>query len=130
MPDLHEKMAADGRIRFEQDWFFHYLTKDDASIDAHDRDVFAAAYTSPEAIRAGDGWYRAFPQDIRDNEGYAKIAMPVLALGGPGYGWLNDVMPRKANDVRVVHLSNSGRFIPEEVPEELLRHLARVRRRR
>lgn len=122
VPDLHEKMAADGRIRLEQDWFFHYLTKNDAAIDARDRDVFAAAYSSPEAIRAGDAWYQTFPQDIRDNEGFAKLEMPVLALGGPGYGWLKDVLSRKAADAKVVRL-DSGHFIPEEAPEELVRHL-------
>lgn len=43
VPDLHAKFVADGRIRDEQDWMFHYLLKDDASIDARDREVFARA---------------------------------------------------------------------------------------
>jgi pimeloyl-ACP methyl ester carboxylesterase len=123
VPELHAKMAADGRIRFEQDWFFHYLLKDDASVDARDRDVFAAAYSSPDAIRAGDAWYQAFPQDIVDDDGYAKLAMPVLALGGPGYGWLAGVMPAKATNLKVVHLADSGHFIPDEVPDELVANL-------
>ena len=125
VPDLHAKLAADGRIRLEQDWFFHYLLRDDASIDARDRDVFAAAYSGPDAIRAGDAWYQAFPQDIIDNDAYPKLAMPVLALGGPGYGWLASVMPAKAADLKVVRLANSGHFIAEEVPDELLEHLER-----
>ena len=125
VPDLHAKLAADGRIRLEQDWFFHYLLRNDASIDARDRAVYAAAYTSPAAIRAGDAWYQAFPQDIIDNDAYPKLTMPVLALGGPGYGWLASVMPTKAADLKVVRVANSGHFIAEEVPDELLNHLER-----
>ncbi len=120
VPELHAKMAAGGGIRIEQDWIFHYLLKDDASVDARDRDVFEAAYSSPDAIRAGDAWYQAFPQDIVDDDSYAKLAMPVLALGGPGYGWLAGVMPAKATNVRVVRLADSGHFIPDEVPDELV----------
>lgn len=123
VPDLHVKMAEGGRIRLEQDWFFHYLLKDDASVDPLDRDVFAAAYNSPAAIRAGDGWYQAFPQDILDDEGYAPLQMPVLALGGPGYAWLASVLPSKAKNLKVVRIEDSGHFIPDEVPEELLHHL-------
>lgn len=123
VPELHAKLAADGRIRLEQDWFFHYLLRDDASIDARDRAVFAAAYSSPDAIRAGDAWYQAFPQDIVDNDAYPMLTMPVLALGGPGYGWLAGVMPAKASNLKVVKVADSGHFIAEEVPEELLSHL-------
>jgi pimeloyl-ACP methyl ester carboxylesterase len=123
VPELHARLAVDGRIRIEQDWFFHYLLKDDASVDAFDRDVFAAAYGSADAIRAGDGWYQAFPQDIIDDEGYAPLTMPVLALGGPGYSWLASVLPAKAKGVKVVRIANSGHFIPDEVPDELLRQL-------
>ena len=123
VPELHAMLAADGRIRLEQDWFFHYLLRDDASIDAHDRNVFAAAYSNPDALRAGDAWYQAFPQDIVDNDAYPKLAMPVLALGGPGFNWLAGVMPAKASDLKLVRVVNSGHFIAEEVPDELLNHL-------
>jgi pimeloyl-ACP methyl ester carboxylesterase len=37
---LPEKRAADGRIRLEQDWFFHYLTKDERQIDERSRRVY------------------------------------------------------------------------------------------
>lgn len=122
VPELHEKMAADGRIRMEQDWFFHYLTRDEASIDALDRDVYAAAYGSRDAIRAGDGWYQAFPQDIIDDDRNAPLAMPVLALGGPGYAWLKGVLATKAPGAVVVKVE-SGHFIPDEIPETLIEQI-------
>ena len=122
VPAVHGKLAANGRIRFEQDWIFHYLLKDDRSIDAFDRAVFAAAYTSPAALRAGDAWYQAFPQDIIDNEAGPTLRMPVMAIGGPGYSWLAGVMPPKASDLQLVKI-DSGHFIAEEAPGKLLLHL-------
>lgn len=119
---LPEQLMADGRIRLEQNWFFHYLTKDETSINAFDRDVYQAAYTSPAAIRAGDAWYQAFPQDIVDDEAYGKLTMPVLAVGGPGYGWLQAVMGPRASDLKVVR-ADSGHFIPEETPAFLTEQL-------
>lgn len=78
---------------------------------------------SPDAIRAGDAWYQAFPQDIIDNDAYPRLAMPVLALGGPGYGWLGSAMPAKAADLELVRIADSGHFIAEEIPDVLVRHL-------
>jgi hypothetical protein len=43
------------------------MLKDEGAIDARDRAVYAAAYSSRDAIRAGNGWYQAFPQDIVDD---------------------------------------------------------------
>lgn len=119
---LPEQLMADGRIRMEQDWFFHYLTRDETTIDALDRAVYQAAYTSPEAIRAGDAWYQAFPQDIADDESYPTLRMPVLAVGGPGYTWLQGVLSSKASDFRMVR-AETGHFIPEEDPAFLTAQL-------
>jgi len=114
---LPEKLLAGGRIRMEQEWVFTYLLKDDSSVGPQDRDVYAAAYNSADAIRAGDAWYQAFTQDIIDDETYKELEMPVLALAGPGYNWMNSVMPGKATDVKVVKIPDCGHFIPEEKPE-------------
>lgn len=119
---LPEALMADGRIRLEQDWMFHYLTKDDSAIDALDRDVYQAAYTSREAIRAGDAWYQAFPQDIIDNKGVPVLEMPVLAIGGPGHDWLRNVLTPRMRALKLVKF-DCGHFIPEERPEALVGEL-------
>jgi pimeloyl-ACP methyl ester carboxylesterase len=120
---LPEKLGADGRIRLEQDWFFHYLTKDEALIEERSRQVYARAYRSAEAMRAGNAWYQAFPQDIVDYGTYGNLDMLVLALGGPGFNWLKAALAPKVSNLTVIKL-DSGHFIPEEVPDVLLRHLA------
>jgi len=114
----------EGRQDVEQKWFFRYLMKDESKIDARDRAVYAAAYASRDAIRAGNAWYQAFPQDIVDDGTYRKVAAPVLALGGPGYLWLKTTLERKTTNLKAYKVASSGHFIAEEQPEETLRYLS------
>jgi pimeloyl-ACP methyl ester carboxylesterase len=116
---LPEEMLA-GREEVEQRWFFRYLAKNDSALDARDRRVYAAAYASRDAIRAGDAWYQAFPQDALDDEKFTKLTLPILGLGGPGYGWLADTLNRHATNVKTIKLDDSGHFIAEEQPQEML----------
>ncbi|MGJ7511180.1 alpha/beta fold hydrolase [Variovorax sp. GT1P44] len=117
---LPERMLA-GRAHVEQEWFFTYLMKDESVLSPLDRAVYANAYRSADAIRAGNAWYQAFPQDIVDEKAYTKLEMPVLGIAGPGYGWLNSTLAAKATNARTVHLEDSGHFLPEEAPKETTR---------
>lgn len=117
---LPEKMLA-GRSEVEQEWFFTYLMKDESVLSPLDRAVYANAYRSADAIRAGNAWYQAFPQDIVDEKSYPKLAMPVLGIAGPGYGWLSATLAAKATNVRTVQLQDSGHFVQEEAPQETTR---------
>lgn len=113
---LPEKLLA-GRVHLEQEWFFKYLLKDEGALDKKDRAIYAQAYNTAEAIRAGNAWYQAFPQDIEDEKTYQKLEMPVLGIAGPGYGWLNATLAAKAANATVVKL-DSGHFVQEEKPAE------------
>jgi pimeloyl-ACP methyl ester carboxylesterase len=113
----------EGRAGLEQAWFFRYMTKDETAIDARDRAVYAAAYSSRDAIRASDGWYQAFGQDITDDAGYSKLTIPVLGLGTTAYSRLKATLDVKAPGSTTVKIEGSGHFIAEEAPEALLRHL-------
>jgi pimeloyl-ACP methyl ester carboxylesterase len=117
---LPEKLLA-GRVGLEQDWFFHYMSVDESAIDAYDRAVYAHAYNSADAIRASNGWYQAFTQDIIDDKAYAALEMPVLALGGPGYERLKAVMAQKAARLTAVKIADSGHFVQEEQPAQVSR---------
>lgn len=123
---LPEELIA-GRAAVFQNTVFHYLLANDSALAPLDRAVYAAAYNSKEAIRAGNNWYRAFMQDIEDYKHYQPVQMPVLGLGGPGYDWLNYTLPKKATHVKVVKVEGSGHFVPEEKPaiavEEIKRFL-------
>ncbi len=121
---LPEKLLGDGRFRFYLDWLFDYMLHDPKKVGPFDRDVFAAAYTSPDAIRAGHAWYRAFPQDIIDGKSYPKLTMPVLGLGAEltGYTWLQ-VVAKKAENFRLEKIERSGHFLLAEQPELVARLL-------
>lgn len=119
---LPEKLL-EGRAGIEQEWFFHYMLKNEKAIDARDRAVYAAAYASRDAIRASNGWYQAFGQDIADDGTYAPLTIPVLGLGGPGFPRLKAALDMKAPGSVTHRIDGSGHFIAEEAPEVLLRHL-------
>ena len=113
---LPEEILA-GRQYLEQEWFYRYLLKDESAIDARDHAVYRKAYASRDAIRAGNAWYQAFPQDILDHKGYGKLGMPVLGLGGPGYGWLKATLEPTVDTLKVVKMEG-GHFIAEEKPAD------------
>jgi pimeloyl-ACP methyl ester carboxylesterase len=113
------EQLLEGRVRIEQDWFFTYMLTDEKSVDAHARAVYEHAYNSRDAIRASNGWYQAFTQDIIDNANYATLAMPVLGLGGSGYERLTATMSKKAQDFTAIKVENSGHFVQEEQAEQV-----------
>lgn len=113
----------EGRFAVAQKYIFNYLLLDDKSIDQFDRAVFANAYNSRDAIRAGNGWYQAFAQDIADYKTYNKLTMPVLGIGGPGYDWLKFTLPNKTTDLKVEKVEGSGHFIAEERPEIVIKDI-------
>lgn len=123
MKGLPEDLLA-GRFAVAQKYIFHYLLLDDRSIDSFDRAVYARAYNTRDAIRAGNGWYQAFAQDIQDYKGYQKLTMPVLGLGGPGYDWLRFTLPNKTTDPKIVKIEHSGHFIEEEQPKAVVKELS------
>lgn len=120
VPLLPEELLL-GRYHLIQNWSFNYMLKDDASISPQDRQIYYAAYKTADQIRGGNGWYRAFAQDIKDEAGYAKLQMPVLALGGIGHDWLAAALPPKVPDLKLIRVENSGHFVPEERPDVLIR---------
>ncbi len=117
------------RVALHHNWFFRYRLFDESAIDARDRAVYAAAYSSRDAIRSGNAWYQAFTQDIIDDGTYGQLQMPVLGLCGPGFEWLRATLATKASSLTVVHVEGSGHFNSEEKPEEATRFVLEFLRR-
>ena len=61
VPDMPEQLLQ-GRMSILQNWVFDYIMKVKGSISPFDRSVYIAAYSSPGAITADDGWYQTFVQ--------------------------------------------------------------------
>ncbi len=121
---LPEQLLS-GRVGLLQAWFFQYAMTDESAINRRDRAVYAAAYSSADAIRASDGWYQAFQQDIKDDATYGPLKMPVLGLGGPFMANLKRSLDQAAPGSHTVRVEGSGHFIAEEKPAELMEFLAK-----
>ena len=102
----------------------HFVYQPGAFTDA-DINEYLHHYGNPAAMAAGFGYYRAFPQDAKDNQaafGKAKLTMPILAIGGAhAFGDFGEKNLRNiATDVQGVVFADSGHFVNEERPEELV----------
>lgn len=121
-PDLPEALVS-GRERMYLSYFLGQGAYDPSAISPAALDEYARCFTTPGTTRAAFNYYRALPQDAKDNEELAKtkLAMPVLALGGEfaeGDNVLRSVQ-RVAEDVRGGIVERAGHSIPEERPGRL-----------
>jgi pimeloyl-ACP methyl ester carboxylesterase len=120
---LPERLLA-GKARDLVDYLCDLILVDQDAVTGRDRDIYAAAYNTPAAIRAGNGWYQAFNQDIVDDRTYAPVTPPLLALANPAqYDYLRQLLPTKATNANVVRLDGTGHYLAEEVPDAVLGHL-------
>src|SRR5262245_14532696 len=132
-PDLPEALT-EGRERIYLSWFYRTFAYRPDAITPADLDEYARTYSQPGGMRAGFAYYRALLQDVVDNKAMlaqAKLAMPVLAIGGAvsyphgrGRGSAPEQSLRQvALDVRGAVVPECGHFIPEEAPDVLSKHL-------
>ena len=123
-PGIPEQLLA-GNPRPVLDFVYDCLLVDKAAIGPRDRDVYARAYHSAEANRAGAAWYQAFPRDMADLRTYPPVATPILAIVGAGEtGFMTGALDGKATDFRVAEIPDSGHYLAEERPEKVLALLA------
>ncbi|WP_293308255.1 alpha/beta fold hydrolase [Pedobacter sp. UBA5917] len=116
--EIPEKVL-EGRYSFILDSVFDGLSVQSDAINAFDRSVYARTYNIPTGIRAANGWYKAFVNDIEDNKYYQKINVPVLGIGGSGYHMIENSLPALTTDLKLCKIDNCGHFIQSEKPEEL-----------
>ncbi|PXX57468.1 pimeloyl-ACP methyl ester carboxylesterase [Nocardia tenerifensis] len=122
--ELPEQLLA-GRFRLLIDWLYGHMLADQSSVEEQARQIYARAYDSPDAIRAGNGWYQTMRQDIADLATYPPLTLPILTLAGEqSYPALREQMsPEMGADIRVVEIKGSGHYLPEEQPEQVTREL-------
>ncbi|MGQ4615883.1 alpha/beta fold hydrolase [Nocardia sp. R7R-8] len=122
---LPEKLLV-GRSRYLIDEMIDSAVLDPGSITDFDRDVYAHAYNTPEAIQASNGWYRALSQDIEDEKNYQPLTPPILALAGElTYEWVRSVLPSRAVDADIVKIDGAGHYLAEERPEFVIERLTK-----
>lgn len=118
--ELPEQLLA-GRFELLLNYLFRYVMLDDSHMSAFDRAVYAAVYNQPENIRASNAWYQTFDQDIADANTYARLTMPVLGIGSHvSFSYLQMSLPYVAENVQVVGILDSGHYMFEEKPAQVL----------
>ncbi|MEP9368882.1 alpha/beta fold hydrolase [Xanthobacter sp. VNH20] len=122
--DLPEALCA-GREHMVIDWLFDNYGRRPNVIPPEDRAEYHRTYSRLGGFRALLAYYRAFPQDARDNAEIVarngKLKMPVLALGGDssfGRGMETyESLSRLAEDVTGGLIPDCGHWVAEEAPD-------------
>lgn len=115
------EQLLEGRFHLLQEWLFNYVMIDENKMTGLERAVYAAAYNDKESIRASNAWYQAFQQDIEDSRHYQQLTMPVLGIGSYiSYNYMNYGLPFVAANLQVVGILDSGHYLFEEKPLEVL----------
>jgi pimeloyl-ACP methyl ester carboxylesterase len=120
--DLPQQLLA-GRFRLLVDWLIDHQATDPTAFSEDTRALYAAAYDEPGAVRAANGWYQAFAQDIADAQSYPRLSMPLLGLGGIYYPFVPALLDGRTTDARFVEFAGAGHYLAEERPEDLIREL-------
>jgi len=128
LTDLNEELVR-GRERL---YFGHQFATKAATPDAipaYAVDVYVDAIVAdPRGLRASFEYYRALDDTIAQNEQRAKarLALPVLALGGALYSGASvaETMRLVADDVTGVVLDGCGHYMAEEQPARVAQILA------
>ena len=121
---LPQKLLA-GRARLVIDNLIEQMAKRPEAIGEESRAIYAAAYDQRGAVRAGNGWYQTFAQDIADEKAYPKLTMPILALAGPSIGLHQVMLEGRATDIQFVEVPGVGHYLTEEGPTEFVRELSK-----
>lgn len=115
------EQVLEGRYRHMVDYMFNLSLLNPDAIPPKDREVYAARYSSVEAIRASKSWFQAYRRDIEDFNGYDKISVPMLGLAyGPFHDYMRQVLPTEGTDVRVIEVRNSRNYLVEEQPRAVI----------
>ena len=116
-----EERLVQGRERIYLDRIWNDFSASPTQPDELTRKFYAAQYAKPGAMRAGFAHFKAFSQDVEDNQVFqqTKLTMPVLAVGGgKSFGATQAVVMRNvAVNVREAVVPNSGHWLMEESPD-------------
>lgn len=124
VPELPERLV-EGRERTYFDWFLDLLSDDPSRISDADRDAFAAAYGTREALTAGFDWYRALPADAEHNASdTGAVDKPVLYIRGDAdpvdvEAYLDGFRAVGLHNVEAAVVPHSGHSASLESPDAL-----------
>ncbi|HTD22392.1 MAG TPA: alpha/beta hydrolase [Terriglobales bacterium] len=111
------------RIYFEHFWN-DFAANPKHSVPERDRKIYAKAYGRPGGMRAGFEYFRAFEQDAKDFAGFAQTRLPMPMLVLTGEKASGDFLIQQgrlvATNVEGVVVRNSGHWLMEEAPDQVI----------
>jgi pimeloyl-ACP methyl ester carboxylesterase len=130
-PKVPEELIGGREFVYFRDAFFERFAFNKSAIADADIMHYAKSYSTPEHLRAGLAFYRAFPTDMKFSETHRdKIDVPIALVGGDhGTGKLepkiaDSLRMHGCTDVSVDVVKNSGHFVADEQPAALVEHHA------
>ena len=111
------------RIYFEHFWN-DFAAKPAHSVPERDRRFYAKEYARPGGMRSGFEYFRTFEKDAEDFASFAQtpLAMPILVLTGEKAS--GDFLVQQgrlvATNVEGVVVRNSGHWLMEEAPQQVI----------
>jgi pimeloyl-ACP methyl ester carboxylesterase len=114
------------RIYFEHFWN-DFAANPNHSVSEADRQLYAASYAQPGAMRAGFEVFRAFEQDAVDFAAFSKtkLKLPMLVLTGEKAS--GEFLIRQArlvaDKVEGVVVNGSGHWLIDEAPDQVIPRL-------
>jgi pimeloyl-ACP methyl ester carboxylesterase len=116
------------RIYFEHFWN-DFAADPHHSIPERDRRFYAKEYARPDGMRSGFEYFRTFEKDAEDFAGFAQtpLTMPMLVLTGEKAS--GDFLIQQgrlvATNVEGVVVRNSGHWLMEEAPNQVIPELVK-----
>jgi pimeloyl-ACP methyl ester carboxylesterase len=125
--EVPEQLVA-GRERLYFEHFWNDFAADRTrSVPEADRQIYAAAYAQPGGMRAGFSYFKNFEKDAADFARLAerKLRIPMLVLTGEKASgeFLITQARLVAENVEGVVVKNSGHWLMEEAPGEVIPRL-------
>jgi pimeloyl-ACP methyl ester carboxylesterase len=131
-PRAPERMIAGREALYFREVFFNRLARNPGAISDDDLAHYVRSYASPEQLRAGLEFYRAYPENERFNAAQREpIDVPIVLAGGEhslaplnatvaeslrNHGWRN---------VSIEVIANSGHQVIDEQPAAVAELLER-----
>ena len=114
-----------GRERIYFEHFWNDCAADPRhSVPERDRRIYAKAYARPGGMRAGFEYFRTFEKDAEDFARFAEtpLPMPMLVLAGEKASGDSLIQQCRlvATNVEGVVIRNSGHWLVEEAPEQVI----------
>ena len=128
--DLPEELTLD-REKIYLNYFYNNWSGKNFVMDRDAQKKYLDAYANKNAMKSGFEYYRALPQDIKDNLKFlkkGKLNIPFLGIaGGEGYGRgikiILKSLKRVTNNYEGYEISNCGHWVAEEEPELISKYI-------